>query len=353
MAVCNESHIKNDIKLSAFAPCYIIYGNDGYLKRQNALNIVNAVVDTEDIFNFQKFVGECSLQEVYDAKEQLPLMADKKCILIEDYDFLDCSASDFEKLLQICGEKSEDCVVVLLFTAIDFDLKKLPDRFKKLVSATEKCGGRAVLINHRQTGELVKTVIGACEKRGCSMRSDVARFFIDYVSSDTDTIINEIEKLCAYKKSGSIDIPLIKKICIQNIEQSIYDLSAKIIGKDVGGALTLLDELLYMRIKPLMILSTVSSVYVDALRVYAAKKDGTNMAEFIEKFGYSGRSFLIDKAVKNLSILTVKQLKISIDELCRADNMLKSFSGEDRIVLEELIVRLSYIASKGESIDKN
>ncbi len=352
MAICNESHIKNDIKLSAFAPCYIIFGNDGYLKRQNAQSIIKSIVDTDDIFNYQKFVGECSLQEVYDAKEQLPLMADKKCILLEDYDFADCSSDDFERLLKICGEKNEDCVVILLYTAIEFDTKKLPERFKKMIEASEKCGGRAVLINHRQIGELVKTVTGACEKRGCSMTNDVARFFIDYVSTDIDIIINEIEKLCAYKKSGSIDRDTIRKICIMNIEQSIYDLSAKIIGKNVGGALALLDELLYMRIKPIMILTSISSVYVDVLRAYASKKAGIAMPEVVKTFGYGTRGFLVEKAIKNLSVLTEKQIKLSLNELCRADSMLKSFSGEDRVVLEELIVRLSYIVSKGESIDK-
>ncbi len=352
MAICNESHIKNDIKMSALAPCYIIFGNDGYLKRQNAESIIKSVVDTDDIFNFQKFVGEASLQEVYDAKEQLPLMADKKCILLEDYDFADCSADDFERLLKICGEKNEDCIVILLYTAIEFDTKKLPERFKKMIEAAEKCGGRAVLINHRQTGELVKTVTSACEKRGCSMTNEVARFFIDYVSTDIDIIINEIEKLCAYKKSGNIDRETIKKICIRNIEQSIYDLSAKILQKDVGGAIMILDELLYMRIKPIMLLTTISSVYVDVLRAYASKKAGKTMAEVVNDFGYGTRAFLIEKAIKNLSVLTEKQIKLSLNELCRADGMLKSFSGEDRVVLEELIVRLSYIVSKGESIDK-
>ena len=352
MTLCNESHIKNDIKLGAFAPCYIIIGNDGYLKKQNCGSIVNALVDTDDIFNFQKFSWDCSLQEVYDAKEQLPLMSDKKCVVVQDYDFKDCKADDFEKLLKICGEKSDDCVVVLYFDAVEIDVKKPHERFKKLADATEKIGGRVVLINHRQTGELVRMIIGACEKRGCSVTGDVARFIVEYVSDDIETIKNEIEKLCAYKKNGNIDKETVKKVSIKNIEQSIYELAGKIFAKDVSGALTILDELLYMRIKPIALLTSISSVYVDMMRVYAAKKAQLPPSNVVKDFDYGNRDFLVTRAAKRVSGFTEKQIKLSLEELLRADSKLKGFSGEDRVVLEETIVRLSYIASKGESIDK-
>ena len=351
MALCNESHIKNDIKLSNIAPCYIIFGNDGYLKNKNAENIIKAVVDTDDIFNFQKFVGECSMQEVYDAKEQLPLMADKKCILIKDYDFLGCSQEDFEILLKICGEKSDECVVVFLLCNIEVDVKKQPERLKALISAIDKISGKAVLINHRQTGELVRMVLSACEKRGCTMRSDTARFFIEYVSDDIDTIMNELEKVCAYKAGGTIDNETVKKVCVRNIDQSIYDLSAKILRQDVSGALNLLDELLYMRIKPIALLSAISGVYVDLSRALAAKKASLKAEDVINDFGYKGREFVVERTMKTLSNFTEKQVNLSLNELCAADSKIKGFSGDDRIVLEELIVRLSYIASKGESID--
>lgn len=352
MALCNESHIKNDIKLNNIAHCYIIFGNDGYLKNKNAENIIKSVVDIDDVFNFQKFTSDNSVKEIYDAKEQLPLMSDKKCILIKDYDFVNLSQDEFDVLLEICGEKSDDCVVIFLLDNIEIDVKKQPERLKTLISTAEKGNGRAVLIDHRQTGELVKMVITACEKRGCTIKSDVARFFIDYVSEDIDTIINEIEKLCAYRKSGAIDRETVKKVCVRNIDQSIYDLSAKILSKDVGGALSLLDELIYMRIKPIALLSAISTVYVDLQRAFAAKKAKVGLENIVNDFGYKNRSFVIERAMKNVNNFTEKQIRLSLDELCIADSKLKGFSGDERMVLEELIVRLSYIVLKGESIDK-
>lgn len=352
MAIGNEAHLKNDIKSGNFAPCYIIFGNDGYLKKQNTENLIKAIVDPDDIFNYQKFTGESSLQEVYEAKEQLPMMADKKCVVLKDYDLEGCAKDDFEKLVSLCGEKNEDTVFILWFDSVEVDYKK-SEKAKKIISACEKTGGRALLINHRQTGELVKMIITAVNKRGGSISSEAARYLIEYVSEDIDIIRNEIEKLCAFAGKNPIDKALINKICIKNIEQSIFDLSGKILRKDVGGALKILDELLYLRVKPIAILSTISSVYTDMYRASAGKKASVSLSDIVKDFSYGeNRKFLVERAIKNLNILDENQIKLSLEELVRCDKALKNFTANDRIILEEMIVRLCYIISKGDTIDK-
>ncbi len=351
LPICNEYHIKTDIKEKVFAPCYLIFGNDGYLKKQNADNLIKAIVEPDDVFNFQKFSGECDLQEVYDAKEQLPMMAERKCVVLKDFDFEGCSKSDFDRLLSLCSEKSDGTVLLVWFDRVQFDEKR-SEKAKKLISASEKCGGRAVLINHRQTGELIKMITTAVNKRGASMSSDVARYLVEYVSDDIETIRNEIEKLCAFVKGGTIDKDTVNKVCVKSVEQSVYELSGEILKSNVGGALKILDELFFMRVKPLVILSTVTSLYTDLFRVYAAKNSSVSISTVGKDFSYGNRAFLLEKASRNLADISGKQLRLSLEELYRADKALKGFSGSDRTVLEEMIVRLSYIISKGESVDK-
>ncbi len=351
MAICNEFAIKNDIKDKNFAPCYIIFGNDGFLKKQNAENIIKAIVPPDDVFNFQKFSGECDLQEVYDAKEQLPMMADKKCVVLKDYEYEACDKADFDRLIALCGEANDETVFILWFDRIEFG-EKHSDKCRKLISAAEKCGGKAVLINHRQTGELVKMIVTAVNKRGSAISSDAARYLVEYVSEDIDIIRNEIEKLCAFVNGGTIDKGIINKVCIKNIEQSVYELSGEILKCNVGGALKILDDLFFLRVKPLAILGTVSSLYLDLFRVYAAKAAAVPISKVAEDFDYGKRSFLLERAAKSIGDISVTQLKLSLEEIARADKALKSFSSADRMVLEQMIVRLSYIISKGESIDK-
>ena len=285
MPIGNEYHIKTDIKDGHIAPCYLIFGNDNYLKKQNAQSIIEAVTPPDDVFNFQKFSGEVDLQEVYDAKEQLPMMADRKCVVLKDYEFEEASKTDFDRLVSILEERTEETVFILWFERINFDEKR-SEKAKKLLAAVDKCGGRNILINHRQTGELVKMIVTAVAKRGATIQNDVARYLIEYVSDDIETLQNEIEKLCAFKKGGVIDKDAVNKVCVKNIEQSVYELGTEILKNNVSGALKILDELLFLRIKPIAILSTITSVYTDMFRMYAAKNASVSITEVAKKFSY-------------------------------------------------------------------
>ena len=107
-----------------------------------------------------------------------------------------------------------------------------------------------------------------------------------------------------------------------------------------------------MRFEPMMILYTVSSPYVDMYRLYALKKGGADNGELSELYGYKGREFLIDRAAQNLRLFDFKKLTLSFEALLDADRRLKSYGADERIILEQLIIRLIYIIAKGEAVDK-
>ena len=71
-----------------------------------------------------------------------------------------------------------------------------------------------------------------------------------------------------------------------------------------------------------------------------------------QKFSYGNRKFLLENAEKNLRNFDFKRLSLSLDEIIKADSLLKSFRADERTVLEQLIVRLIYIIEKGELVDK-
>ena len=140
--------------------------------------------------------------------------------------------------------------------------------------------------------------------------------------------------------------------CIKTPEASVYNLSKFIFAKNSGQALALLDELFFMRFEPMMILYTVSSVYVDMYRVYTLKKSGMTNTEISAEFGYKGREFLLDRAAQNLAKMDFGRLSLSFSALIKADKALKSNGADPRLVLEQLIIRLIYIVAKGEAVDK-
>lgn len=350
MPILSEDNLRNHLRSGVIAPVYILFGDDGFLKKQYAEKLSRTAAAPDDVFNYFRFEGDCDLQPVYDALTQMPIMAEKKCVLLCDYDFEHCGKDDFERLTQLTANGEDSALFLLWFDSVEVDFKKSA-KFKKLISAAEKCGGYAVRLDHRKSGDLVKTVTDGAKKRGCMMEGTVARYLIETVGEDLYTLQNELDKLCAFLPNGTLRKEDVDFICIKTPEARIYQLTSFIIAQNAERAFEALDELFFYRYEPLTVLSVIASYYVDLYRVYAAKKAGQSIGEVAKTFGYKNREFVLENAARALSKFSFQKLSLSFEALVDADRKCKSFGADARVILEQLIVRLIYIVAKGEKID--
>lgn len=349
MAILFEDAVKKDISSGSFAPGYILFGDDAYLKKLYADKLADKTAGLDSVFDLQRFSGDCDLQEVYDAVLQFPMMTERRCVVLTDFDFEKVGKNELDHLCGLLGELNDTCVFVMRFDSVEFDSKR-SSKAKKLISAIEKSGGKAIKLDHRKPAELAKMLTDGANKRGCKMDSTVAKYLIENAGNDINILKNELEKLCHFVGSGVIDKATVDKVCIKTTEASVYDLTSKILSCDPSGALKLLDELFFMRLEPMIILYTVSGAYIDMYRVAAAKKKGVANSEIASVFGYRGREFVLERAAGNLRKLDSKRLKLSFDALLDAERALKSFGGNERTILEELIVKLCFIIAKGQAV---
>ena len=83
----NETQLKDTIK-GGSANLYVFYGAESYLVEQYARLVIRETVEEGfDAFNLQQFDGqEVSIAELEDAVEALPMMTDRKCVVVRDLD---------------------------------------------------------------------------------------------------------------------------------------------------------------------------------------------------------------------------------------------------------------------------
>lgn len=350
MAVIYEDALKKNIASGKLLPVYLLFGEDAFLKTTYLNKISRSIAEPEDVFNYCKFTGQCDLQAVYDAAMQLPFMSDRKCIILNDYDFEHCSKTDFDRLVELIGEVPAEVTLIMYFDSVETDHKK-GTKFKKLITATEKAGGAAVLLNHRSRAELVKMLSDGAAKRKCRLDSSVAGYLVETAGDDINLLRNELDKLCFFVGEGTVTKNHVDEVCTKTVEANVYRLSDFILTCNSTEALKILDELFFTRLEPMIILHTVSGVFVDIYRVYCARQQGLKAADISKIFGYKGREFLLDKAAKNLQKFDFKKLSLCLKALTKADKDLKSFGNDSRSVLEQLTVKLIYIIAKGEALD--
>ena len=351
MPIVYEEVLRKDISAKHFASVYLIFGDDSYLKNYYRDTLAKKSYDGDPFFNLQKFEGDCDLQDVFDAVNQFPMMAERKCVTLSDFDFEHAAKSDFDRLLELISCANGTCVLIICFDTVDFDAKR-GAKEKKILSAIEKVGGVVAEINHRSITALVKTLSDGAKKRGCNFGEIAARYLIEISGNDLSTLQNELNKLCAFVGSGDISKETVEQIAVKSVDASVYEYVKQILCGNVSVALTMLDDMFFMRIEPMIILSTAASSYVDIYRAYTANIKGVSKADIAADFKYpKNKLFLIDRAAQNLKNFNSAKLRLSLAAIADADKALKSFGAEARAVLEQLTVKLVYIITKGEGVD--
>ncbi len=369
----DEKTLKASLESGALYPVYLIYGNDGFLKKQAVSRIIKASVGVDDGLNLLRFDGECNLQYVYDELNGFPVMADKKCVILSDYDIYGASSEDFERLLTLAGDSYESSVFVIYFDTLAPDQKKekkpkkeedelekiieeeaakrerVP-RFRALCDAVKKSGGAAAELNHRTREELARQLASSAKRQGALLSVSNAGYLIDSCSAETEILINELSKLIAFSKGSEITREMIDCVAVRSVEASIYDMSKRIMAGNSAGAMSLLDELFFTKVPPEMIVFEMASCFINMFRVAAAADKGLRPNDISEDFKMGNRAFLLTRAADNLRRYDYKKLDLSFGALLEADRNVKSRSTDGRAVLEQLVVKLIYIMKTGESL---
>ena len=350
MPVITESLLKNALTKGEIKPVYIIFGDDGYLLDRYEDLIVSKTCGKNNDFDLQKFERDIDLQLVFDSVNQFPFAGERRCAILYDYNFEKAAEEDFEKLISLVSDCYETATLVLRFDAIEIDLKR-SSRAKKLFSACESGGGVTAELNHRSAAELSKMLQNGAKKRGKILDRATADYMLENCGLDINLLAGELDKLCRYVENEKISKEDIDFACTKTVEASVYDYVKKIITCDTGGAIKTLNDMFYMRFESMLILYTVAAAFVDMARVNAAGKIHTPISTVATDFSYKNKEFVLRNASSNLRRFIDAKLNACFDEILRADKSLKSFSGNDKFILEQMTVKLIYIIAHGDEID--
>lgn len=344
----NEQKLKSSISKS-LCPVYVLYGDDDYLVRLYEKKITDASVGDNADFNYHRFDNPKDLQGVYDAAAQLPMMNDYTCVLLRDFDVLKCKTEEFDRLKSIISAGFDTTVLILSFSEVMLDEKK-NDRTKKLISAVEKAGGIVARLDCRTVSELARVLCGTAQKSGCTMDIGTAKYLVESVGQEINTINSEISKLIAYAgaRDKIITNKTIDEICVKTVEASVYQIQSELLRGNSGKAIELIDNLIFAKVEPTVIFATMATAYNEIFIARAALKSKISTKTAAEDFGYKSRVFVLDKATDYAKRLSAKQIIGSLEALQKCDETIKNFStGTGANALERLAVELAEISKSG------
>lgn len=342
MAEFDEKQLKTHIKSGDFLPVYLFCGNEAYLKKHYSDTLIEKAVSKDFFdFNFQSFDGKgLEMQTVIDAAIMMPLMSDRRGVLVRDAKLEGMNDADFTLLKDYLENPSESTVLIFLQTADDFSLAKA----KKIADIIKKQGAVCQL-NKRSGNDLIRPLISSASKQGCVLTPDGANYLVSVVGDDFNVLINELSKVCHYAAEGEITKKHIDEVAVKTDEARIYDLTKFLLMKNFDKAYEVLHILLKQKTQPEFILGTIIGTYVDMYRAKVSLACGKGAEELSEVYGYGKTAFRLKNGARDSSRIDLDTLRKCLDELSAADLRLKSGRDNPAVILEQLMVRLFLVAN--------
>lgn len=330
----NEESFSKAFKQSAPNGLYFLYGSENYLIDAWAKKIIAAVCGDASAFNFQKIDGKgLDIDLLFDATEAMPLMASEKCVLVDDLDSK-LNAEQQKGLEELFADLNPACVLIITAKSPAFDAKLAGA--KKLIKLAETHGA-AVELGSRGASGLQAFIKAAAKKSGCEASPDICRYILQICETDMHTLSAEVAKICAYAGGGELTRAHVDAVAIPKIEARVFDLSKCILSNNAQRAMEILANLFYLRESPVAVLSALTMSYADMYRARIARDEGKGADEVTKRFGYKS-SYRVQTAFGGR--LSAAALRKCLDCLYDCDLRMKSTSIDDRVLLEQTVVRL-------------
>lgn len=325
--------IKDDVRSGRIRKCYLVYGDEAYLKKLSEKRITDAVMNgcLSPEMNMDVFDGALDINKVTDACDTLPFMNDRRLVVVKDSGLFKAGRkNDSEKMTAYIPSLSES--VCLLFVENEVDKR---GSLYKTVNKT----GLAENCTTLKEYDLIKWAAGIFKKKGISCKNGVLSYFFSVVGTDMENALREIEKLISYKLDDVITKDDIDLICTKTLESKVFDLVAAIGKRKNAEAVKIYHELLTAKEAPFMILSMTARQFRIILQCQSLTKEGKSQSEIASITGL--RDFVVRDCIGQSRNFTPEMLKNALKDCLDTDFAIKTGAVKDDIAVEMLIIKHS------------
>ena len=332
-----ENVIYKHIQQKQFLPCYVLYGKEPFLVKDVAHKIINKIVpDSAKGFNYNRFSGdELSLDDVEDVVQMVPVLNEKRVVLLDGISVDKFLKKDIDKIKEILNKVPETTVLIITVNDPDINIKS-SSKLKQLITAFGK-NGLAVDFGLRSSGELTKMLYKYVLDHGGNINKSSLYFLIERCGLSLDFLMVQLDKILAFAGSREItksDITLLTEL---NIENSVFDMTKQILQGNIKNVIIILDNLFKSQTSPVAILGAVNMCFIDLYRAKCMQMAGENERAILDFYSYKGREFRIRNARRDCSKYSINKLRECILELSDVDFKMKTTGLDPKILTETAI----------------
>lgn len=238
------------------ANVYIFFGEETYLMQQAVEQLRELLVPAaSEAFNYHRLGGKnVTVQELTEAAEAMPMMAERTLVTVTDMDIFKLDESQRTALTALLEDFPDYCTLVFLYRQIPY---KRDGKLKKLAAAV---AAHTTEIEFAPQGrqKLQKWVRRRFAALGKEIDDATIDHFLFTCGNLMDGLVPEITKLAAYAKGSSVTSADIDAVADPILEARIFDMTNAVSARDYDRAAAVLAELFRMQTEPIVILGALS-----------------------------------------------------------------------------------------------
>lgn len=332
--------IDEDIRTGNFKQIYLLYGEEGYLKKQYRDKLKHALTESEggmsmggmgggSDMNFTAFEGkDINPKEVIDLAETLPFFADRRVILIENSGFFKNSCEDLAEYLT-------EPAPTTCFLFVEDEVDKRSKMYK-----TVKKDGRIVEFATQSEELITRWILSRLKKEGKNITGSVMQLFLSKTGTDMGNIDRELEKLICYTLDKDvIEAEDVEAIATEQTTNKIFDMVNAIAEHNQTRALDLYYDLLTLKEPPMRIMYLITRQFNILLSIRDMARKGLDQQTMAQKAGIP--PFAVRRNLTQAKGFTLEQLKDALKEGVELEEAVKTGQMNDQMAVELFIMKYS------------
>lgn len=330
----------DEIKNGTVGGVYLFQGPEEFIKR-SAVDKLRALLLPEGLEILNETVLEgAGANEIIESAETLPVMCDKRLVLVKDWALLTGAkakdeAADAERFEKWLPSAPDTCVTVFL-------LRGEADKRKKVYKAMEK-HAKIISFSNLTDGEIAKWISGRLKPKKKVMRTEAVNALIFLAGRDLTRLSGEVDKLAAYVgEKEEILKEDVQAAVTPSAESNVFFMIDALVAGDAARAYEILNAMLDAGEGPIGILAMITRQLRLMTHVKLLRDDGIPLAEIERRCGI--QHFVGQRVYTQCARLSAKKLEEGYRAGVDSDFEAKSGKIRDRAALDRMMFLLLSIS---------
>ena len=320
--------INADIKSGNIRKCYLIYGEEAYM-RQNLKQKLRKAIVGDDTMNYTYMEGrDANPDTIVDIGDTMPFFAEHRLILVENSGFFKKEA---DKLANYLPNMPESTCLVFVEEAID----KRNKLYNEVTSV-----GYAAECKRQGAPELKRWVARGLAQFGKKIQVSTLEEFLARTGDDMENIRQEMEKLIAYTgEREEVTVADLDAVTTSQISDRVFEMIDAIATRNQKKALDLYYDLLLLKEPPMKILVLIGRQFRSILQVKELRELGMSKDQIAEKC--HTKPFIANRYMNQAARFSKAELEEYVRMCVETDEAVKSGNLKDTLAAEMMIVTFS------------